>query len=248
MIELLVVIVLIAILAGLLLPPLSGARQRGQSAACKNLLRQTGLALQMYVQEHGFYPPLAERGTTTLCFDRLLPYNPVSWTNESWNCPAYLAGRGIVSRDRVKTNSSGISYSYNDVGIVTGWQPDCPKSIFQLHLGLGHLYGDIKKEPGIRSPAEMYAVADARSETAGEGMAGVIKMSPWIFEAYSYFSGAEVAPPHGPGYNILFCDGHVNWVERRDYLYPPRTASCWNSDHQPHPEAWAPTNYWAVQQ
>ena len=236
------VIAIIAILAALLLPALSIAREKAQSAACKNHLRQTGLALQMYVQENGWYPPLAERGTTTLCFDRLYPYYPVSWTNASWNCPTYLADNGIVSRDMVMTNSAGISYCYNFMGIATGF-PNCPKSVFGLRLGLGGLPKYIKNEPGVRAPSKMYAVADARSvRIAGLGIAGRIKMYPW---SISYAS--EVAPPHQHGYNILFCDGHVAWVKRSDYLYPPRTASNWDSDNQPHPEAWAPMSLWAVQ-
>src|ERR1035438_3713093 len=112
LIELLVVIAIIAILVALLLPALSKAREKARSTACKNLQRQIGLGLQMYVQENGCYPPMAERGTTTLCFDRLYPYYPVSWTNASWNCPTYIANNGIVSRDQVMTNSEGISYSY----------------------------------------------------------------------------------------------------------------------------------------
>ncbi len=247
LVEVLVVMGIIGVLAALLVPALSRGNAQAQSAACKNRLRQIGLGLQMYVQDNGCYPPLAEKGTTTLCFDRLYPYYPVSWTNASWNCPAYIANNGIVSRDRVMTNSTGISFSYNDMGIVSGW-PNCPRSIFQLQLGLGHLPKDRKKEPGVSAPSQMYAVADARSEMAGQGIAGGIKMSVWSFSCYSYFKAVEAAPPHGQAYNILFCDGHVVLVKRSDYLYPPRTASNWNSDNQPHPEASAPRSDWVVQQ
>jgi prepilin-type N-terminal cleavage/methylation domain-containing protein/prepilin-type processing-associated H-X9-DG protein len=52
LIELLVVIAIIAILAALLLPALGGARERGRSAACLSNLRQVGLAIQLYTQDH----------------------------------------------------------------------------------------------------------------------------------------------------------------------------------------------------
>ncbi len=244
--ELLVVIAIIAILAALLLPALWKAKNQARSTACKNLLHQTGLGLQMYVQDNSCYPPLAERGTTTLWSDRLLPYYPVSWTNASWNCPTYIAAGGVVSRDMVMSNSAGISYSYNDMGIATGWS-GCPKSVFAVPLGLGHLPKESRKEPGVLVPSDMYAVADARCEIVGRIFGGVIKMSPWSFKAYSYFSGDEAPSPHRAGYNVLFCDGHVAYVRRIDYLYPLRSANYWNCDHQPHPETWAPANFWVEQ-
>ena len=246
LVELLVVIAIIAILVALLLPALSSAREKARSVACKNHLRQIGLGLQMYVSDYGFYPPMAERGTNILCFDRLYPYYPLSWTNTSWNCPTYIANNGIVSRESVMTNSAGISYSYNYMGIGSGGFPGFPSSVFGLRLGLGGLPKFIKKEAGVFTPSDMYAVADARSiKMAGLGIGGCIKMSPWTLSPLTV--DREAAPPHGLGYNILFCDGHVVFVKRRDYLFPPRTASCWNSDHQPHPEAWAPVSLWAVQ-
>ena len=92
----------------------------------------------------------------------------------------------------------------------------------------------------------MYAVPDARSQVVSNGIAGEITQFPWSLSAFGY-SVHEALPPHAQGYNVLFCDGHVTLVKRSDYLYPPRTAHNWNSDNQPHPEAWAPVSDWAVQ-
>jgi len=64
LVELLVVLSIISILAALLLPALSRAKESGRSAACLGNLHQIGIALQLYVDEsHNRMPTLYDLST-----------------------------------------------------------------------------------------------------------------------------------------------------------------------------------------
>jgi len=62
LVELLVVIGIIAILIAILLPSISRAREQANRTRCENNIRQIGLALAVYVSDHGEYPVLDSTG------------------------------------------------------------------------------------------------------------------------------------------------------------------------------------------
>jgi prepilin-type N-terminal cleavage/methylation domain-containing protein/prepilin-type processing-associated H-X9-DG protein len=253
--ELLVVIVVIAILASLLLPVLARAKEQARSVSCKNHLHQIGLAMQMYVSDHNIYPSAMGGGGPPFKTwpDQLAPYNPLNWTNLAWHCPTYIAEGGMVRWQPPSPNGGAFkvssSYAYNGQGMF-GYEIHGSVGISKgSWLGLGDLKRTVH-ENRIVVPSEMYAVADTRPiQYANDpGLYGWIEMKPWqIWPSALKTKDTEAKPPHSQAYNLLFVDGHVSPVKRKDYLYPPRTAQFWNRDHEPHPERWYPTSEWVIQ-
>ena len=193
LVELLVVIAIIGILAGLLLSSLAQGKALAQSTACKSRLGQIGLGMTMYVSDFSHYP-LWDGGAFQMCHDKLYPYYPVRWTNDSWNCPVYLARKGLVYFT-VQTNGhvfAAGSYDYNWRGVATGWQ-GCPSSVYQATQPRpGALIQGRRR--GTRSCVPWRDVpftADARATFTSNKVHSSMKMAPWTFGSLN-----ETAAPH----------------------------------------------------
>jgi prepilin-type N-terminal cleavage/methylation domain-containing protein len=122
LIELLVVIAIIAMLAALLLPAFSRAKESGKGAACISNLRQIGIALQVYVQENNNRLPLMRDRSWTTTNDLPSPDQVIS--NQLGNihvllCPSDKWPNGqqkpVPQLDARYFEQTGCSYSWNSL-------------------------------------------------------------------------------------------------------------------------------------
>jgi len=123
LIELLVVIAIIGILAAMLLPALTMAREKGRRAVCLNNLKQIGLGIAMYADGYNGRMPQDLASNPTLSGSYNLLSNTIT-SAKIFACPSDSAAK--IQTTYPLTNSTAsmtISYSYS-VGLIWEDQPD----------------------------------------------------------------------------------------------------------------------------
>ena len=143
LVELVVVIGILSALTALMLPAVSRSKSASKSVACKNNLRQLGIALALYVGDAESYPLVCEGNPGPgiafhMWYDRLVPYASGNWG--ALNCPAAPLVFWITNSP-AWPSSRRLSYGYNAEGTAIVDPP--------AHLGLGMA---VNGQPGYSYP------------------------------------------------------------------------------------------------
>jgi prepilin-type N-terminal cleavage/methylation domain-containing protein len=161
LIELLVVIAIIAILAAILLPVFSRAKQRAQGIQCVNNLRQMTLGWQVYTDENNNrFPPNAAMG-----------HNHPAVGEDAGN-PSWVAGVLTVSG----LNYAGVDDNTNWMKLTgSTYTPFGSIGSYTKTPGLYHCPGDQSRDPGdgqirVRSISMNGCINPGKTNAADSGM------------------------------------------------------------------------------
>lgn len=232
LIELLVVIAVIAILAAMLLPALSGAKSKAYTISCLDNLKQLQLCFSLYV------------GDNT---DRLPPNNFIYYSDDQPDPEVDLQDSWCPGNTRVDTTPSnimtGLLFPYNrspaiyhcpaDRSTVTGY----PGLLRTRSYNMSQSIDGDPESPSIPCasksfqivdppPTRLFVFIDVHEDEIIDAEFGIPTAADYIQNCYWDLP----ANRHNQGCNLTFADGHAEhwrWAAPKKYpdsIYPVTSA------------------------
>ena len=195
LVEILVVIAIVMLLAGLLFPVFSSARESSRSTSCQSNLKQIGLALELYASDHRGKYPLWRQGEVDMTCGWQHYLASYVKNTDVYNCPSY-------PKDYFRTECKTKQEELDEIE-----EPE--DNPYHRYTG-GYAYntsfldfGFSLSKNSIRKPSAFVLVLDATRANIQMGGTEIVSLSKKQLKD----SGVDFR--HRERSNVLFGDGHV---------------------------------------
>lgn len=198
LIELLIVISIIALLAAILFPVFSRARENARRSTCQSNEKQLSLALIQYTQDYDERLPAWTVVNFTGYWHELI--QPYVNNYQIVRCPSAIAAKG-----QALTNGNGNQPTYG----MTGLGSSPTRNVMYAYNGMHLSY--------IKEPARTFLLVETMSSSNyfnGNGYGAAYVRFDNIAVGGTPESNPEFhSDMHFDGSNVAFVDGHVKWIK-----------------------------------